>query len=75
MIKFSIIIPVYQQAEYLSQTIESVLSQTLKAHEIIVVDDGSPDNSFQVASSYPVKIICYRVPLTQVFRRIFKYEP
>lgn len=57
MIKFSIIIPVYQQAEYLSQTIESVLSQTLKAHEIIVVDDGSPDNSFQVASSYPVKII------------------
>ena len=53
----SVVIPVFKQSEYLGQTIESVLSQTLKPHEIIIIDDGSPDDSFNVASSYPVKII------------------
>jgi|SRR3990167_1455951 len=55
--KISVVIPSYSQAEYLAQAIESVLAQTEKAHEIIVVDDGSPDDSAQVAKSYPVKLI------------------
>ena len=48
----SIVIPSYQQAQYLNQAIDSVLNQTVKAHEIIVVDDGSQDNSLALAQAY-----------------------
>lgn len=41
----SIIIPVYNVEKYLNRCMESVVSQTLKEIEIILVDDGSPDNS------------------------------
>ena len=50
--KLSIVIPCYKQANYLVQAIESILSQTIKPHEIIVVIDGSPDDSLQIAKSY-----------------------
>jgi glycosyltransferase involved in cell wall biosynthesis len=56
----SIIIPSYNQAKYLKDSIESALNQTVKAHEIIVVDDGSPDNSLGLAQAYEdlgVKVI------------------
>ena len=53
----SVIIPAFDQGEYLSQAIESVLEQTEKAHEIIVVNDGSQDNTRYVAKGYPVKYI------------------
>jgi SAM-dependent methyltransferase len=49
----SVVIPCYQQAHYLGNAIESALAQTYPAVEIIVVDDGSPDNTPQVAQSYP----------------------
>lgn len=57
MIKFSCVIPCYNQAEYLSEAIESVLTQTYKPHEIIVVNDGSPDDTRYVAKQYQVKYI------------------
>lgn len=50
--KFSIIIPCYGQAQYLSQAIESALAQTYKDFEIIVVNDGSPDDTRYVAMQY-----------------------
>lgn len=53
----SVIIPCYNQAQYLSEAIESVLNQTYNNIEVIVVDDGSPDNTEQVARKYPVKYI------------------
>jgi glycosyltransferase involved in cell wall biosynthesis len=48
----SIIIPCYKQGHFLSEAIESVFDQTYPNHEIIVIDDGSPDDTSQVASRY-----------------------
>lgn len=55
--KVSIVIPCYKQAQYLSDAIESALAQTYKDIEVIVVNDGSPDNTSEVAKRYPVKLI------------------
>ncbi len=49
----SVIIPCYNQAHYLGKTIESVLSQTYPKVEIIVVNDGSPDDTRAVVARYP----------------------
>jgi glycosyltransferase involved in cell wall biosynthesis len=50
--KVSIIIPTYNSAKYLPEAIESVLNQTYKDYEIIIVDDGSTDNTKQVLDEY-----------------------
>ena len=42
--KVSIIVPIYNVESYLDRCIQSLLNQTLKEIEIILVDDGSPDN-------------------------------
>lgn len=54
--KVSIIIPAYNQAAYLSIAIDSALAQTRHDYEIIVVDDGSTDETAAVAERYVDKI-------------------
>jgi glycosyltransferase involved in cell wall biosynthesis len=53
----SIIIPCYNRAEYLGDTIESALAQHYPAVEVTVVDDGSTDDSPAVAARYPVRLV------------------
>ena len=50
MIQFSIIIPLYNKANFVKKSIESILAQTYKEFEIVIVNDGSTDNSLAVVS-------------------------
>jgi glycosyltransferase involved in cell wall biosynthesis len=50
--RFSVIIPAYNSAATLARAVESVQSQTRPAHEIIVVNDGSSDNTLQIARGF-----------------------
>lgn len=52
MAKFSIIVPLYNKALYVRKALESVASQTFKDWELIIVDDGSTDNSAKIAEEY-----------------------
>lgn len=51
----SVIIPVYNSAKFISQTLESLLYQTMKDFEVVVVDDCSTDNSVEVVESFAEK--------------------
>lgn len=56
MHKISVIVPVYNTAQYFEGTINSIINQTYKPYEIIVVDDGSTDNFGHVSDKYKDKI-------------------
>ncbi|MBO3459834.1 glycosyltransferase family 2 protein [Aetokthonos hydrillicola Thurmond2011] len=56
----SVIIPVYRVEKYIAATVESVLAQTYKNFELLIVDDGSPDKSIEICQQFAdnrIKII------------------
>lgn len=53
----SVVIPVYNEEKYLSFCLSSILDQSYKKVEVIVVDDGSIDKSIKIAKKYKVKIL------------------
>ena len=54
---FSVVIPTYNRAHTLPRAIESVLAQSFKDFELIVVDDGSTDETPKILERYPIRVI------------------
>ena len=67
----SIIMPNYNGERFLSQTLESVLNQTYQNWELLFIDDGSTDNSVEIAKSYAQKDKRISISFTQ-FPKIVK---
>lgn len=59
--KVSVIVPVYNKEAYLKQTLEALLSQTLRELEIILIDDGSTDASGHICEDYAARDSRFRV--------------
>ena len=58
--KVSVIIPAYKSAEFIAETLDSVIAQKFREHEIIVVNDGSPDTqTFERQLSRNIENIVY----------------
>lgn len=55
MVRFSFIVPVYNGEKYLERCIEAILNQTFKNFEVILIDDGSKDNSVNIMKEYQTK--------------------
>lgn len=53
----SVVIPCYKYAHYLKECVDSVKAQTYPAYEIIVVDDGSPDNTVELCKELGVRCL------------------
>ena len=52
MVKVSVIVPIYNAEKYLEQCLDSIVAQTLKEIEIILIDDGSTDGSAEICKKY-----------------------
>ena len=51
----SVIVPVYKVEKYLNRCVDSILSQTFTDFELILIDDGSPDNCGKICDEYEQK--------------------
>ena len=51
-LKISVIVPVYNVEKYLKQCLDSIVNQTYKNLEIIIVNDGTKDNSMKIVEEY-----------------------
>ena len=70
--KVSIVVPIYNVEKYLDRCIQSLLAQTLKEIEIILVDDESPDNCPQICDRYVAKYTYVKVVLDRLATAVWK---
>jgi len=61
MPEISVIVPVYKAESFLADCIDSILSQSFADFEVILVEDGSPDNSGRICDAYAEKYDCISV--------------
>ena len=54
--KVTIIVPVHNAGKFLNKCLDSILNQTLKSFQVICVNDGSVDNSYEILKEYENKI-------------------
>jgi len=59
-VQISVILPVYNGEVFLDETIQSILKQSYKIHEIIIIDDGSTDSSYSIIEKYAGDVIVLR---------------
>lgn len=52
MVRFSVIVPLYNKADYVRRTLESILTQSYTNYEVVIVDDGSTDGSLDVVRDF-----------------------
>ena len=53
--KISVIVPVYKAEKYLHRCVDSILAQSYTDFELLLIDDGSPDNSGAICDEYAIK--------------------
>ena len=56
MAEISVIVPVYKVEKYINRCIDSILTQTFRDFELILVDDGSPDKCGKICEKYAQKM-------------------
>lgn len=59
--ELSVVVPLYKSELFMCRTIDSILSSSLKNIELILINDGSPDNSLQIAKRYADNYGCVKV--------------
>ncbi|MEI7563969.1 MAG: glycosyltransferase family A protein [bacterium] len=55
--KTSVIIPMYNESRYIGRCLDSLLSQSYKDFEVVLIDDGSTDHTIEIAQKYDVIIL------------------
>lgn len=61
MVEISVIIPCYNQSKYIGECLDSILEQTFRDYEVVIVNDGSDDDSLSVIKPYISKYDNFRV--------------
>lgn len=56
MVQVSVVIPMYNESRYIERCLDSLMKQTMQDFEVILIDDGSTDNSIELAEKYNEKL-------------------
>ena len=69
--KISIIVPIYNVEIYLKECLDSIINQTYNNLEILLINDGSTDNSYKICNEYSKKDKRIKVINQKIFRSLY----